>query len=105
MTRGAIMSAMARLRGLHRPVARHGDGGRPAPLPTAPNADRRAAAKHQQRSCSTALLLYGDARPTGPVAPAYYRALSAPAAGGAERRGSDAVAAGSTGAEVSVGAW
>jgi hypothetical protein len=62
---------------LYRPVARRGDGGRPTSLPTAPDADRHAAAERQQRGLGPALLLHGDARPAGSGAPAHRRAVSA----------------------------
>jgi hypothetical protein len=65
------------IRGLYRPVARHGDSGRPASLPTAPDAERQAAAEHQQRGFGPALLFHSDARPAGPGAPAHRRAVSA----------------------------
>src|SRR5262244_3462824 len=53
-----------------------GDGGRPASLPTAPDADRHAAPEHQRLSLGPALFLHGDARPAGPGAAAHRRAVS-----------------------------
>ena len=91
------------IRGLYRPVARHGDSGRPAPLPTAPDAERHAAAEHQQRGLGPALLLHSDARPAGSGAPAHRRAVSAADTGGAQRRGSDTAAVRANSAEVQGG--
>jgi hypothetical protein len=62
-TRSELCATRPGIRGLHWPVARHGDGGGPAPLPTTPDADRHAAAEHQRRGLGPALLLHGDARP------------------------------------------
>jgi hypothetical protein len=40
----------------HRPVAGHGDGRGFAPLPATPDAERRAAAEHQQRGLRIVVL-------------------------------------------------
>jgi hypothetical protein len=64
-TRAAAMCDTSGIRSLYRPAARHGDSGRPASFPTAPDADRHAAAEHQQRGLGAALLLHGDTGPTG----------------------------------------
>src|SRR5712671_7971676 len=77
-----LRSTCPRIHGLYWPVARHGDGGRPSSLPTAPDADRNAAAEHQQRGLGLALLLHGDPRPGGSGAPAHRRAVSAADTGG-----------------------
>ena len=45
--------------------SRYGDGGGFAPLPAATDAERHAAAEHQQCGLRLALLLHGDARPAG----------------------------------------
>ena len=89
--------------GLYRPVARQGDSGRPASLPTAPDAERHAAAEHQRCGLGPALLLHGDAGPAGSGAPADRRAVSAADTGGAQRRGSDSPAARGSSAEVQGG--
>src|SRR6516225_3865110 len=77
-------ASVPRVRGVHRPLARHRDSGGFAPFPAPSGADRRAAAKHQQRGRSLAFLLHRDARPAGPCATAHHRARTAPAAGRAE---------------------
>src|SRR6516162_6311731 len=56
-------ASVPRVRGVHRRLARHRDSGGFAPFPAPSGADRRAAAKHQQRGRSLAFLLYRDARP------------------------------------------
>ena len=98
-----LHSQRAGVRGLHRPVSRYGDGGGSAPLPAAPDADRHAAAEHQQCGRGAAFLLHRDARPAGPCPAAHDRARTASAAGGAERRGGHAAAPGGAGAEVQGG--
>src|SRR5262249_11352382 len=89
--------------GLYRPLARYGDGGRPASVPTASDAERHAAAEHQQRGLSPALLFHSDARPAGSGAPAHRRAVSAADTDSAQRRGSNPSAARGNGAEVQGG--
>src|SRR4249920_1439363 len=42
-----------------------------------PGAERPAAAEHQQRGLGAALLLHGDARPSGTGTPAHRRAVPA----------------------------
>ncbi len=44
-----LHSRGAGVRGLHPPPSRYGDAGGSAPLPAAPDAERHAAAEHQQR--------------------------------------------------------
>src|SRR5437868_9865768 len=65
---------------------RHGDSGRPASLPTAPDAERHAAAEHERRGLGPALLFHSDARPAGSGAPAHRRAVSAADTGSAQDR-------------------
>jgi hypothetical protein len=48
------------VRGLHSPPSRYGDGGGSAPLPAAPDAERHAAAEHQQFGLSAAFLFHRD---------------------------------------------
>jgi hypothetical protein len=94
------------IRSLYWPVARHGDSGGSASLPTTPNAERHAAAEHQQRGLrglGLALFLHGDARPAGSGAAAHRRAAAAAHPGGAQCRRGDAAAAGGIGAEVQSG--
>ena len=74
--RAATTCDTSSIRGLYRPVARYGDSGGSASLPTAPDAERHAAAEHQQRGLGAALLFYGDARPAGSGAAAHGRARS-----------------------------
>src|ERR1700753_4139971 len=50
---------------------RYGDGGRPASFPTASDAERHAAAEHQQRGLGPSLLFHSDARPAGSGTPAH----------------------------------
>ena len=69
-TRRDYIRCVKTLRGLPRPLARHGDGRGPAPVPGAADAGRRAAADHQQLGVGAALLLHRDARPARPGAPA-----------------------------------
>jgi hypothetical protein len=102
-TRRDLCPPGAGIRSRYRPVARHGDGGGPASLPTAPDADRHVAAEHQQRGLGPALLLHGDAGPVGPGAPAHRRAAAAADTGGAQRRKGDTAAARSNNAKVQGG--
>ena len=83
-----------------RPTRR---GGRPASLPTAPDAERHAAAEHQQRGLGSTLLFHSDARPAGSGAPAHRRAVSAADTGSAQRGGSDPPAARGNSAKVQGG--
>ena len=78
-----LRSTCPRIHGLYWPVTRHGDDGRPASLPTAPDADRNAAAEHQQRGRSPTLLLHGDAGAARSGAAADRRAAAASDTGGA----------------------
>jgi len=79
--------------------ARHGDRRRPASLPTALDPERHAAAEHQRCGLGPALLSHGDARPARSGTPAHRRAVSPADTGGAQCRGSDPPARGSS-AEV-----
>src|SRR6516162_5788978 len=96
------MSATS-IRSLYRPLARHGDGGGPASVPTAPDADRHTTAEHQQRGLGLALLFHSDAGSAGSGAPAHRRAVSAADTGSAQRRGSDPAAARGNSAKVQGG--
>src|SRR6202047_1746614 len=85
---------------LHPPAARYGDGGGSAPLPAAPDAERNAAAEHQQFGLSAAFLFHRDTRPAGPCPAAHGGAPAASAPGGAERGGDYASAPGGARAQV-----
>ncbi len=95
-----LHSRRAGVRGLHRPLARHGNGGGFAPLPAAPDAEWRTAAEHQQRGLGPALLFHRDARPARPCPAAHGRAPAAAAADCTEHGGDYASAAGSAGVEA-----
>src|SRR5713226_10618101 len=73
----------AGVRGLHPPPSRYGDGGGSAPLPAAPDAERHAAAEHQQFGLSAAFLFHRDTRPAGPCPAAHGGAPPAAETGGA----------------------
>ena len=67
-------------------LAGYGHRRGPAPLSGSPDRDRRAGAEHEQLGGRIALFLHGHARPRQPRSPAHARALSTPAAAGAEPR-------------------
>ena len=97
-----LYSTRSGICGLYRPLARYGDGEGEgsAPLPTAPDAERHAAAEHQQRGFGAAFLFHRGTRPAGPCPAAHRRAAAAADTGGAQRRGGDAAAASGISAEV-----
>jgi len=98
-----LHSRGAGVRGLHPPPSRYGDGGGSAPLPAAPDAERHAAAEHQQFGLSAAFLFHRDTRPAGPCPAAHGRAPAAAATGRSERGGDYASAPGGARAQVQGG--
>ena len=99
-TRQRLCPPRASVRRLHRPLTRDSDVGGYTRLPAAPEAERHAAAEHQQRGLGPALPFHRDARPPGTCPAAHGRAPTASATGGAQRRGGDAAAPGGAGAEA-----